>query len=340
MQNLLSFILTLSIICPVYTYAVYPIILTVLPKKKRLFSETYQISASIITFEKEKEKLNKLKKCVEHCDGIIKKIDIIQIKQIKELNKYIASTDTNILIFMNGAEEYELHAVRELLIPFSDEKIGCVVGMQRRLPDENGIFQDSAYWKYENYVRYKESERGCVSGANNTIYAVRRSLVPPIPEGINNLGFYISMWVTQRGWDIYFEPKAVAYEKAECSEGIHFIEHVEEAEEYWKLLAVFWRMLLPVKGSFTYVSHRVMKWIAPYCFLFLFVCSIILSYISNLFMVLTVLQVMGYIIISVWIKWKPESNGKIAKILDILSYFLILNISIFIGSLKIKSIKD
>ena len=67
------------------------------------------------------------------------------------------------------------------------------------------------------------------------------------------------MWVTQRGWDIYFEPKAVAYEKAECSEGIHFIEHVEEAEEYWKLLAVFWRMLLPVKGSFTYVSHRVMK---------------------------------------------------------------------------------
>ncbi len=336
MRNFILFIFILSIICPVYTYAVYPIVLTILPKKKRSFSETYQTSVCIITFEKETVQQKKLRECCENCDDIKEKIDIITIKNIEELNEYISSIDTNIIIFMNGAEEYETHTIRHILIPFSDRRIGCVVGMQRKLPDKNGDFQDGVYWKYENYVRQKESEIGCVSGANRTIYAVRRSLIPSIPEDINNLGFYLSMWIAQKGWDVYFEPKAVAYEKEEDSEGVHFIQHVEEAEEYWRSLAVFWRMLLPVKGSFIYVSHRVMKWLVPFCLISLFASSFILGYGSNLFIVPTAVQMIGYIIMTAWIKCKPKWDGTVAKILDIAGYFLVLNVSIFIGLLRTK----
>lgn len=319
----------LSVLCPIYTYAIYPVILKFLPGKKYKTEEIRPYVTAIILGNSE----DASKKASNLIESVypVEKLEVLVASG--NINDSISKAKGDIVLFTDTETFFDKHAIANLMKCFADEKVGCVVGQQRKRPDKDGKPTDSTLWKYENKVKEFESRIGCVSGANGSIYAVRKNLVPAIKPEIINKDFFVATSVTQSGMDVVFEPSATAYE--EPAEGNNFEKHVRDGAGNYLVLGIFWRMLFPRKGWFVYVGHRVMKWLVPFNMIVAFVTSGILAFHIP-FGVMAVLfgcQVMAYLILL--ITRNRAIGGAAGKLLSILQYFISLNCAYFVGLAKI-----
>src|SRR3954469_8597412 len=115
----------------------------------------------------------------------------------------VAFSDANALL--------EADALRELVAPFADPRVGYVCG-QVRFVNEDGTNQEGLYWRYEMAIRSLESRLSSVTGGNGAIYATRREaylVVDPIMG--HDLSFPFNM--VKRGWRAVYAPAARATEK-------------------------------------------------------------------------------------------------------------------------------
>lgn len=308
----------LSIFCPIYTYAVYPVILKFLKKK------TYQTG---------NDRMNVSVVVVGNQESAGKKIENIQKNKYPDLQIVVADSITEgvkkttggIIVFTDTETELAENAIEELVKGFADPRIDCVVGQQS---SKNG---NSAFWKYENKVKELESNIGCVSGANDTIFAVRKDKMPIVDEKVKHKPFYIATSITQAGADVVYTPKAIAYEIP--TEGDNFAKHVEDAKGYWQALRLFPKMLIGRHGSFVYVSHRVMKWFVWLNMIVMLVTSGVLAINGSILMaVLFGLQIVGYAV--VMLLGKRNIGGAIGKLISIGYYFVMLNVTYMIAIIK------
>lgn len=327
---------------PFYTYFLYPVVLNRLPEKKRSYRKDYKTSALILIYS-EDITLYELKKAeLSACGHSLNRIEYQWVHCAKDINCAVKHTDCDIVIFLNEKYEYDLAAIDNLAIPFSDKDVGCVVGMQRKPLTQEGHMQDGLFWRYENQIRILESRIGCVSGANNSIYAVQRKLYSDIPDCIKNIGFFISTSVQQKNADVVFEPFAIAYEKQKNDINTGMKKHVEDAIGYWQAFFIFRKMPLSQKRSFVYISHRVIKWLVPLNMFTSFCSTILLLERHPFYEKILWAQIFLYLIAGIWlsIKTKIKLKNPIFKLLDIISDFLELNISYTIGFIKFMRSKN
>ena len=302
----------LSVFCPVYTYAIYPIILKLM-RGKVYKTGNDQPSVSVIIIGNKREAVEK-EKHVRKCD--YPRFEVLTADKVTD-GAYRAKGE--IFLFTDTKTKLDLKAIKEIVKPFADNRVGAVVGQQTN-PDGNSMF-----WKYENLVKSMESKLGCVSGANESIFAVRRDCIPSVAPEVKNASFYIATSITQEGRDVVFAQDAKAFEGK--SEGSNFHKHVEDAAGYWQALRLFPKMLLPRKGSFVYVSHRVMKWFVWLNLVIALITSGILAFNNAIMAAAFVLQVIGYIGIVIIGRNKGGVIGAIY-------YFVLLNISYLMGLFK------
>lgn len=244
--------------------------------------------------------------------------EIIEIIEVRDINDSVNKARGEIILFTDTKTSMDLAAVSNIVQPFADERVACVVGQQTNI-DGNSIF-----WRYENFVKSLESRVGCVSGATESIFAIRKTDMPIVAENVINKPFNIAMKITENGRDVIFQPSAKAYE--EKTIGTNFSKHVQDARGYWQAFKLFPKLLLPRKGSFVYVSHRVMKWFVWLNMLTSLVTSGFLARSSVFMGVLFGCQLFGYASI-----FALGKMSKISRIIGIGYYFIILNISYFVG---------
>ena len=77
--------------------------------------------------------------------------------------------------------------------------------LENKTGDEGGR-GEGAYWRFETWIKKMESRAGFLIGANGAIYAIRKHLYTPIPKGLINDDFFISMKVLEQGWQVKLEP--------------------------------------------------------------------------------------------------------------------------------------
>ena len=304
----------LSIFCPIYTYAVYPVILKFL-KKKTYQTGNDRMSVSVVVVGNQESAGKKIENIQKN------KYTDLQIVVADSITEGIKKTKGDIIVFTDTETELAENAIEELVKGFADPRIDCVVGQQS---SKNG---NSAFWKYENKVKELESNIGCVSGANDTIFAVRKDKMPIVDEKVKHKPFYIATSITQAGGDVVYTPKAIAYEIP--TEGDNFSKHVEDAKGYWQALRLFPHMLFPRKGSFVYVSHRLMKWFVWLNLIVSLFVSGMLAFSSQMMFVVFLLQIILYMVLLVF--GKKASDGNLGKIMRIGYYFLMLNIAYAVG---------
>ncbi len=94
-----------------------------------------------------------------------------------------------LLAFSDANSAWRPDALRRLVEPFADPKVGYACGQVRFL-DAAGDNLEGAYWRYEMGVRELESALGGVTAGNGAIYAVRASAYLPLgPSGSHDLSF-------------------------------------------------------------------------------------------------------------------------------------------------------
>lgn len=134
------------------------------------------------------------------------------------MNRGAEAARGEVLVFSDANAFYARGAISALLEGFSDPNVSVVSGSKtmRDSDDEpEGLLtaSDGLYWRYESFIRRKESELGSTVASVGEILAVRRADWQPIPAGTVNDDAWITMTNLARGRDVCYAPDAVSWER-------------------------------------------------------------------------------------------------------------------------------
>jgi cellulose synthase/poly-beta-1,6-N-acetylglucosamine synthase-like glycosyltransferase len=183
----------------------------------------------------------------------------------------------DVVAFSDANSTWEPDALRALIAPFADPRVGYVCG-QVRFVDSGGTNQEGVYWRYELWLRGLESRLASVTGGNGAIYATRREAyieVDPIMG--HDLSFPFNM--VKRGWRAVYAAGARATEKMVPSIEGEFARKRRMMSHGWPI--VLRGGMLSPRGygplyALMIASHRVLRYVTPFLHLAAFALNLAL----------------------------------------------------------------
>jgi cellulose synthase/poly-beta-1,6-N-acetylglucosamine synthase-like glycosyltransferase len=184
--------------------------------------------------------------------------------KVAALNAGAERATGEVLAFSDANSTWAPDALRQLVAPFADPKVGYVCGQVRFL-DPSGDNLEGAYWRYEMAVREMESALAGVTAGNGAIYAVRRSAyIPLAPSGSHDLSFPFAL--AKRGLRSLYAPAARAEEKMVPTLEGEFARKRRMMVGLWDI--VVGEGMLSPRGypplfAFEILSHRLLRYLSP-----------------------------------------------------------------------------
>jgi cellulose synthase/poly-beta-1,6-N-acetylglucosamine synthase-like glycosyltransferase len=194
--------------------------------------------------------------------------------KVAALNAAAEQASGQVLAFSDANSAWAPDALRQLVAPFADPKVGYVCGQVRFL-DPGGGNLEGAYWRYEMAVRKMESALAGVTAGNGAIYAVRRSAyVPLAPSGSHDLSFPFAF--AKRGLRSLYAPAARAEEKMVPTLEGEFARKRRMMVGLWDI--VVGEGMVSPRGypplfAFEIASHRLLRYLSPLLHVIAFVAN-------------------------------------------------------------------
>ena len=171
----------------------------------------------------------------------------------------VESVTAEVVAFSDANAIWAPDALRLLVRNLGDSEVGYVCG-QLRLEKGDGTNREGLYWRYELWLRERESLAGSITAGNGAIYALRRAnYVATEPEFAHDIGLPYLM--AQRGLRAVYEPAALAFERPSR-------DAEDEFRRKTRMFARSWRYVL--KGSMfrrvsplyflQLLSHRALRY--------------------------------------------------------------------------------
>jgi cellulose synthase/poly-beta-1,6-N-acetylglucosamine synthase-like glycosyltransferase len=197
-----------------------------------------------------------------------------------------------ILAFSDANSAWSADALRQLVAPFVDPKVGYACGQVRFL-DAEGDNLEGAYWRYEMAVREMESSLAGVTAGNGAIYAVRADAYLPLdPSGSHDLSFPFAL--AKRGKRSLYVPAACAEEKMVPTMEGEFARKRRMMVGLWDIV-IGERMISPRGYSALYTfelfSHRLLRYLTPFIHLVAFLTNLALLGSGSVYVVTYGIQV-------------------------------------------------
>lgn len=242
------------------------------------------------------------------------------------INDAIQLTSGEIVVFTDVRQKIERGAIDLMMENFSDPDVGCVSGaLMLGDPDLGETAKGvSLYWKTEKTIRELESRSGSVVGATGAFYAVRRELVPELPEGTILDDVYIPLQVARQGKRVIFDGRARAWDVPNGSGGREFARKVRTLSGNYQLLQLAPWILShrnPLLGRF--VSHKLVRLIVPFALATMFLASSLLR--TPFYRCALGLQFTFYALGSIALMRRLPKPGVLARAADAAGTFMLLN---------------
>jgi cellulose synthase/poly-beta-1,6-N-acetylglucosamine synthase-like glycosyltransferase len=214
--------------------------------------------------------------------------------KIKAQDAAVERAAREIVAFSDANVTWEPDALRRLVAPFADPRVGYVCGEVQLVDAATGSNQEGLYWRYELALRSLESRVRSVTGGNGAIYATRREaylVVDPIMG--HDLSFPFNM--VKRGW------LALAVREAQASEKM--VPTIEgEFARKRRMMSHTWPIVLrggmlsprgydPVYALMI-VSHRILRYLTPFLHVIALVANVLLLGQGWVYVVTFALQVL------------------------------------------------
>jgi glycosyltransferase involved in cell wall biosynthesis len=197
--------------------------------------------------------------------------------KIRAQDAAVERASGQIVAFSDANVTWERDALRRLVAPFADPRVGYVCG-EVQLVDARGSNQEGLYWRYELALRALESRVRSVTGGNGAIYATRREsylVVDPIMG--HDLSFPFNM--VKRGWLALSVREAQASEKMVPTIEGEFARKRRMMSHTWPIV-LRGGMLSPRGYGPTYalmiVSHRILRYLTPFLHVIALIANIAL----------------------------------------------------------------
>lgn len=251
--------------------------------------------------------------------------------------------DTPLVVFTDANTMVNREAIKEIVLAFQDQKVGCVAGEKRiaiQTKDGAAAGGEGIYWKYESTLKSLDARLYSAVGAAGELFAVRRELFEAMEPDTLLDDFILSLRITMKRYTIAYCTNAYAIESGSA-------DMREEEKRKVRIAAgglqSIWRLrplLNPFRYgilSFQYTSHRVLRWsITPFLLFallplnILILASILLSGGNLIFYsLLLVLQLLFYLM-GYWGYYLSTKQIK-NKLLFIPYYFLFMNVNVLKG---------
>lgn len=220
------------------------------------------------------------------------------------LNAGLREATGEIIVFSDASIMLEPQSLTAIVKPFANPEIGCVSG-EDRIPAEGG---ESAYGRYELFIRRQETELRSIVGASGSFYAQRRELCQPFDAGLAP-DFLSVLRTVEQGYRAVAEPTASGTMSALSDPRDEFTRKVRTILRGITTLAQYWRLLNPFNyGWFaiSLLSHKVMRWLVPFFLLLLLASSGFLGIGSWFYRAMFVAQLMFYVLAALAIFGGPS----------------------------------
>jgi len=288
---MLKFLFFFSFFIVFYSYIGYGIIIYLLVKIKRLFSDPDNTSL-VAGFEPEttlvvaayneagfieQKILNSLQldyppgklRWIFITDGsndetpeIIRKYDRILLLhqperkgKVAALNRAIHYVETPYAIFCDANTLLNPMAVREIMKHYADPHVGGVAGEKKIISskdDQAAGAGEGIYWKYESFLKKLDSEFYSVVGAAGELFSVKTSLFRQAGENTILEDFVQSMQICMSGYVVRYEPNAFALETASAT-------MKEEQKRKVRITAGAFQAMVILKGLFNIFRYPVLS---------------------------------------------------------------------------------
>jgi cellulose synthase/poly-beta-1,6-N-acetylglucosamine synthase-like glycosyltransferase len=174
-------------------------------------------------------------------------------------NAAVRRSAGEIVAFSDANALWAPDALRKLVRNFADPEVAYVCG-RLHLEEPDGTNREGLYWRYELWLRERESRLGSVTGGNGAIYALRRNdYIEVDPRFGHDLSLPYEL--AQRGRRAVYEPEALAVEKPSRDLEDEYGRKLRMFEQAW--LTVFRGGLLRGGGALyrlELVSHRILRY--------------------------------------------------------------------------------
>jgi cellulose synthase/poly-beta-1,6-N-acetylglucosamine synthase-like glycosyltransferase len=180
-------------------------------------------------------------------------------------NAAVAGARGDLLAFSDANAMWAPGALQELMAVFAAPEVGYACGRVDFVNEDGGGNQEGLYWRYELWLRERESALGSITAGNGAIYAVRRdAYFEGDPRVSHDLAFPFAL--VKRGWRCVYVSAARATEKM-----------VPSVEGEWRrkrrMMAHAWPAIArggladprgyPPRYAVMIASHRLLRYTTP-----------------------------------------------------------------------------
>jgi poly-beta-1,6-N-acetyl-D-glucosamine synthase len=190
------------------------------------------------------------------------------------VNRGLEAVSGDIVVLTDVRQAFDRAATPNLVACFADPSVGVVTG---ELVIREGAnleeYNTGLYWRYEKWIRFNLNRINAMLGATGCIYAIRRELAAPIPMNILLDDVYLPFAAAFRGYRIYFEGGAKAYDLPTSLKS-EFWRKVRTQAGVYQIIWHYPSLLWPGNRRFIhFVSHKLSRLLLPFALIAAAICS-------------------------------------------------------------------
>ncbi len=189
-----------------------------------------------------------------------------------------------IVVFSDANNMYEVSAIKKLVAPFYDSKIGAAVGAKLIVEDGRNLSSaEGFYWKYESWIKKSETTVGSCTTAVGEIFAIRQSLFVAPEVNIINDDRYMVFDLLRRGYRVVYIPDARSYEYVSKSAQDELTRRSRITAGAIQTIAMS-TSLLPFNRPlilWQIISHKYFRTFVPYAMILVFLSNLALVIIET-----------------------------------------------------------
>ncbi len=253
------------------------------------------------------------------------------------LNHGVAAARGEIIVFTDSRQWFAPDAIGRLVRPFADPEVGAATGElvlceSRDGGEPSGV---GVYWRYEKAIRAAESRVDSTVGATGAIYAIRRELYRPLPDGLILDDVLTPLNITAQGYRVKMVREAIAHDHISSSAAEEFHRKVRTLAGNIQLMQLAPWVMNPLRNRlfFQWFSHKVCRLIAPYALLGLLVSPWFIARPG--YLAFGLLQLAGYA--ASLLGLRAMLRGERAGLVGVPASFLMLNGAAVLGLFSVLS---
>lgn len=195
-------------------------------------------------------------------------VDVLEIQEgvggrAAAHNAALRALSVDVAVFTDADTEFSEGFLTEILEPFQDPRVGCVVGsLEYRVQGSGIASSERSYFSLEKRLREAEATLGLLATGTGACMAVRASLFRPLAPA-HDVDFVTPLDVVFQGYRVVMAPGAVAWDTPPVTPGGEWRVRIRQTSRnlsgtlrrWWEWRG--WRFPLLTGALF---SHKVLRW--------------------------------------------------------------------------------